>query len=99
MGSATVRFWDFHQWVRPYLDAAGDWPMAGSQPWFDLPDNHPAKWAAVLDAARHHVLRVECGQERLAEASREVASAADWRSIAAAIFARRSSGYIRRGIA
>lgn len=82
-GSATVRWWDFHEQhvLQPYLDVAGDFPLAGTQAWFDLPDTDPAKWAAVLFAASHHVLRMETAQEARCEASRAVSGAADWAAI------------------
>ncbi len=56
--------------------------MAGTQEWFDLDDSDPVKWASVLLAAEHHVLRCETGQEHLAEASRAVAESADWTRVA-----------------
>jgi len=83
VGSATtVRWGDFHlEWAQPYLDAAGDWPMAGTQAWFDLPDTDARKWAAVVSAASHHVLRVETAQEAQRDASHAVSAAADWTAI------------------
>jgi hypothetical protein len=85
MGSDDeVCWWDFHQWVQPYLDELGDWPMVASPAWFDLDDTDPRKWAAVLSAAEHWTLRVETYQQTvgrpdpLAEASRAISAAENW---------------------
>ncbi|MBU3749821.1 MAG: DUF2742 domain-containing protein [Mycobacterium sp.] len=57
-------------------------PLLGTPAWCELPDDDPAKLAAVLDGGCRHALRLELGQEALAEASKAVAAAADWRGIA-----------------
>lgn len=98
MGSAAVRWSDFHEWVQPYLDAAGEWPMVGSQPWFDLPDTDPRKLAALLDASQHWALRVETCQHARCEASQDISATADWHRIADQIRLRRSSAYIPRKV-
>jgi hypothetical protein len=95
IASQSVRFWDVHCFVQPWLDAAGEWPMAGTQAWFDLGATHPRKWAALLDAARHHALRCETAQAALAEASRDISAAADWGAVANEI-RRRREAYIPR---
>lgn len=82
MNSRQVRWFDFHEWVQPYLDAAGEWPMVGSQAWFDLPDDDPRKFAAICDAAQHFALRLETCQQARAEASRAVSAAEDWTQVA-----------------
>ncbi len=64
--------------VEPWLAAVGSWPMAGTIAWQLLDETDPVKWAAILDAAQHHILRLELNQEARAEASRAVAGAADW---------------------
>ena len=69
--------------------------MVGTPAWCELPDDAPAKWAAVLDAAQHWALRVETCQEHLAEASRDVSAAEDW-SVIAAETLHRSGAYIPR---
>jgi hypothetical protein len=80
--SQQVNWWSVHTFVAERLDAAGSWPMAGTAEWVALPDNHPSKTAALLDAARHWALRVDTCQQGLAEASRDVSGAADWSAIA-----------------
>nr|WP_231984184.1 DUF2742 domain-containing protein [Mycobacterium sp. E342] len=91
----AVSWWSVHEFVAPWLAAAGDWPMAGTPAWVELPDTDPAKWAAVLDAARHWGLRVEAAQLTFGEASHAVAAAADWSAIAGEI-RRRNGAHIPR---
>jgi hypothetical protein len=81
-GSQQVRWWDLREGMRPDLAAVGDWPMAGTQAWFDLDDSDPRKMAALLDAAQHWVLRVETCQQARAEASHDISAATDWAAIA-----------------
>jgi hypothetical protein len=91
----TVSWWPVHQLVVPVLDRVGSWPMAGSVRWVGLDNCDPAKWAAVLDAARHHALRVETAQMSLADASHAIAGAEDWAQIARETL-QRSAAYIPR---
>jgi hypothetical protein len=64
------------------LERVGSWPMAGTPAWCELPDDDPAKLAAVLDAARHFALRVETCQVARCDAGRDIAAGADWSAIA-----------------
>jgi hypothetical protein len=80
--SRSVRWFDFHLWVQARLDAAGDYPMAGTQAWFDLDYGDRRKWAAALDAASHHIVRVQTCQEAECEASHAVSAAEDWGRVA-----------------
>lgn len=50
----------------------------GTAAWCSLAHDNPAKWAALLDGARHWALQLELNQQARAEASRAVAGAADW---------------------
>ena len=95
ISSRQVSWWDVHEYVQPSLDSAGPWPTAGTPAWCALDDDDPAKLAALLDAAQHHVLRVETAQAALAEASRAVAAGADWPALAAEIVRGRAA-YIPR---
>lgn len=70
--------------------------LAGTPEWDQLPDDHPDKISAVLAAGVHHALRVDIAQERRAEASREISSAADWSALAKRIAQGRGSAYIPR---
>jgi len=82
IASRTTDWWSVRSFVAPYLDAAGDYPMAGTLAWQELPAADARKWAALLDAASHHILRVETAQEARAEAAKAVAAAADWPRVA-----------------
>jgi hypothetical protein len=88
-----------HEWVQPYLEAAGPLPMVGSPGWCELDDTDPAKVAALFDAAQHWALRVETCQQARAETSRDISAAADWPAIGAEIYYRRISGRIPRDVA
>lgn len=76
--SQQVSWFDVHEFVLPKLKKVGDWPMAGSPEWCLLDDRDPVKWAAVLDAGQHWILRVEGWQTADCEASSEISSAMDW---------------------
>jgi len=80
--SQQVSFWSVHEFVQRYLETAGHYPPAGTPTWCELADGDRRKWAALLDAAQHHVLRVETAQEQRARASHDVATAADWPAVA-----------------
>ncbi len=81
MGSQQVSWYSVHEYVQPWLEAAGDWPLIGSPEWVELPFNDARKKAAVLDAARHWALRLETCQEARCEASKDVAASAGWSAI------------------
>lgn len=88
--SQQVSFWSVHTFVQRYLDSAGEFPMCGSPAWCLLPDDSRQKWAALLDFAQHHALRVETAQEERAEAAKAIAGAADWSRVAHEIRQRSS---------
>ena len=69
--------------------------VAGSPRWNMLPDDHPDKIGAVLAAGVHHALRVDLSQAAIADASREIASAADWSQVGR----QRPASYIPREVA
>jgi hypothetical protein len=95
--SRQVDWWSVHTHVQPLLVRVGSWPMAGTPTWVSLDDGDPAKLAALYDAAQHHALRVDAAQVALADASRAIASAADWAAIAREA-QRRSGIYIPRRV-
>ncbi|MDQ1307869.1 MAG: hypothetical protein QG671_3703 [Actinomycetota bacterium] len=98
MQSRTVDWWSVHLYVEPTLDEVGSWPMVGSLLWQHLPTDDPAKLAAIFDAAQHWALRVDTCQAQLAEASRDIAAAADWPKIARNAIQRQGI-YIPREVA
>jgi Protein of unknown function (DUF2742) len=81
ISAQSTSWWDVHQFVQPCLDQVGGWPLIGSPEWCLLPDDHPAKWASLLDAAQHWALRVETCQIAECEASHEISGAWDWGQI------------------
>ena len=91
----SVEWWRVHLHLLPLLQEVGCWPMAGTITWQQLEDQDPVKLASLLDAARHHVLRVDTAQTALAEASREISKSADWSQISRT----RSGVYIPREVA
>jgi Protein of unknown function (DUF2742) len=80
--SSAVSWSSVHEHVAPMLEQVGSWPMVGTPAWCALPDDDPAKWAALLDAAQHWALRVETCQEARAEASHAISAAVDWSDVA-----------------
>lgn len=78
--AAAVSWLSVHLWVSDRITPG--FPMAGTPAWCLLPDDNPLKLSAVLDAGQHWALRIEGNQEALAEASKAIAGAADWRSVA-----------------
>lgn len=79
--SQQVSWWSVHEFVQAVLNQVNDWPTAGTPAWCTLSHENPAKWAALLDAAQHHSLRLELNQEARADASKAVSSAADWSKV------------------
>jgi hypothetical protein len=82
VSSQAVSWWDVHEHVAPFLEAAESWPTVGTPAWCATPDDDPRKMAALLDAARHWALRMDSCQEARCEASRSVSSAVDWSAVA-----------------
>ncbi|MGO9283585.1 MAG: DUF2742 domain-containing protein [Mycobacterium sp.] len=91
VSSQAVSWWDVHEHVAPFLEAAKSWPTVGTPAWCALPDDDPRKMAALLDAARHWALRMDSCQEARCEAGRAISAAplftnsgdpVDWSAIA-----------------
>lgn len=93
--SQQVSWWSVREFVAAVLDQVNGWPMAGTPAWCSLAHDDPAKWAALLDAAQHHSLRVEACQEAAAQASHDIAEAADWDAVSREI-RERQDFYSRR---
>jgi hypothetical protein len=81
VGARSVSWRQVHRFIGPVLDAVKDWPTVGTPAWCSLAHEDPRKWAALLDAAQHHALRLELNQQTLADASKEIAAAADWAAV------------------
>lgn len=89
--SRSVTWWPVHEFMAALIVQANDLPVAGTPAWCLLGDGDPRKLLAVAAAGEHHVLRVEMAQEARAEASKSVASAADWRGVAREIQQRQDA--------
>ena len=81
VSSQQVNWWTVHEHVAPLLTQVGAWPMVGTPEWCDLPDDDPAKLAALYDAAQHWALRIETCQAARCEASQAISAAANWAAI------------------
>jgi Protein of unknown function (DUF2742) len=95
--SQQVCWWEVHEFVQTVLDQVNDWPMLGTPAWRSLDSDSPQKWAALLDAAQHHALRLELNQEARADASKAVSGAVDWKECERQI-RRRREVYIRQAV-
>jgi hypothetical protein len=80
--SQQVSWWSVREFIAPVLNQVNDWPTLGTPAWCSLAHDDPRKWAALLDGAQHWALRVETCQAAMAEASRDISTAADWPAIA-----------------
>jgi hypothetical protein len=98
VNSQQTSWWSVHEHVAPMLEQVGSWPAIGTPAWCQLPDDDPAKVAALYDAARHWALRLECHQFARREASRDIAAGTNWSGIAQSVRAR-AGVYIPREVA
>jgi Protein of unknown function (DUF2742) len=64
-----------HHHIAPLLEKTGSWPTVGTPAWCALPDDDPAKLAAIYAAARHEALRIAMMQEAAEQASKAVSAA------------------------
>jgi len=81
-----VAWFEVHLWRDRMLEQLGvqSFPVVGTPSWCALPDDHPVKLAAAVDAAQHHALRADTAQEQLAAAAQAISAAEDWSAIARA---------------
>lgn len=95
MDSRQIGWWSVYELLAPLL---GDRPPAlpGTPTWQQLPADHPDKWRALLWSAVWWSLAQDTRQEASADASREIAAAADWSNLARRITSRNENNYIRR---
>lgn len=96
LASQQVSWSDVHSFVLRRLQTVRDWPLAGSPAWCDLGDCERVKWASLLDASQHWVLRLEYFQTVEADASSDISAAGDWAGIARTL-ARRDAFLASRG--
>ncbi|PVB14800.1 DUF2742 domain-containing protein [Mycobacteroides abscessus] len=79
--SRQVAWWEVHEFVQPYIEAVGPFPVAGTVAWQLLSDTDPGKWAALLDAAQHYALRLDVDQEAAIAAGRSISRSQDWGAV------------------
>ena len=98
LGSQQVSWWATHEFLEAAVAQAncGPLPTAGTPAWCALSDGDPRKLLALAAAGEHWALRLDTAQEHLAEASREISSAADWSSLARHVQTGRGSRYVPR---
>jgi len=87
IASRTICWEPVHDYVeklasRLGVDLRNPMPFPGTLAWLALPDDSPVKKSALLLAASQRVLHLEVEQENRADASKDVAAAADWPAIA-----------------
>lgn len=86
--SRQVSWWPVYDYINRQrrrfgaLELSG--PLLGTPAWVVLPDDHPAKLSAVLNAAEAVAYSVNADQAAAAAASRAISAAADWSAIAKA---------------
>lgn len=95
-GSQQVAWFTVYELVAPLLATIPTWPAAGTPAWQQLEDDDPRKWAAILDAGIHWALRIDSEQSARAQASQDISTASDCRSIARRIQQGRGTAYIPR---
>jgi hypothetical protein len=84
VSSQQVNWWTVHELVAAVLNQVNDWPTLGTPAWCSLAHDDPRRWAALLDGAQHHALRLELNQEVRREAGRAVSGAVDWSAVSKA---------------
>lgn len=84
--SQQVNWLTVRRFILPVLEKVDEWPTPGTPAWCLLAHGDLRKWAALLDGAQHHALRLELNQEARAEASRAVSVAIDWPAVSQEMF-------------
>lgn len=82
ISAQQVSWWSVYAWAQKYLDHVGSYPWPGTPAWCLLPDDSREKWAAILDFAQHHALRVEVAQQAQADAGTAISQATNWSAVA-----------------
>jgi hypothetical protein len=92
--SRQVNWWAVHEFVasvEAVVPAGERPPWPGTPAWCEMDDRDTRKLLAVAKFGVHHALRVETAQQARAEASKAIAAATDWRSVAGEITQRRAA--------
>jgi hypothetical protein len=86
IGSRQIAYLTVYELISPILGQPGLIP--GTPAWCELDDEDPEKWRAVLWAAVWWCVDHEARQEAMADAGREISSAADWSAVSRGIRSR-----------
>ena len=80
--SRSVAWWPVYELLAPHLGPPGSCPILGTPAWVALPDDHPDKLEAILNAALWWAVAEDLRQESRADASKDIAAARDWAGLA-----------------
>ena len=82
--SQQVSWWEVHQYRGRVLKSYDiqTFPIVGTPAWCALPDGHPVKLVAALDAAQHWALRLDTAQAARCQAAQNIAGSTDWKAVA-----------------
>lgn len=95
--SQEVSWWATHQFISALVAQANTaLPWAGTPAWRDLDDADPRKLLSLALAGEHWVLRVEIGQDAIADAGQQISAAEDWSQTARAVQRRREIDTLRK---
>jgi Protein of unknown function (DUF2742) len=83
LGSQQRDWYSTHLFLEAYRAQAncGPIPAAGTPSWRSLEFNDPRKLLSLALDGEHHVLRCEVAQSAMADGSRAVSAAADWKQV------------------
>lgn len=97
LDSSQVSWWATHMFVTALVGQANaTLPWAGTPAWRALDDADPRKLLALAVAGEHHVLRIEIGQDAIADAGQQISAAADWSQVARDVHRRHEIDELRR---
>ncbi|WP_422745176.1 DUF2742 domain-containing protein [Mycobacterium sp. WMMD1722] len=95
--SQEVSWWATHVFITEMVAQANTTlPWAGTPAWRALDDADPRKLLSLAVAGEHHVLRVETGQDAIAQANVDLSTAEDWTEVARRVQRRHEIDEIRR---
>lgn len=94
--SQEVSWWATHVFITELVAQANTTlPWAGTPAWRALDDADPRKLLSLALAGEHHVLRIESGQQAIAEAGEAISAAEDWSQVAQQVQRRREIDRLR----
>lgn len=95
--SQEVSWWATHMFITEVVTQANTTlPSAGTPAWRALDDADPRKLLALAVAGEHHILRVEIGQDAIADAGEAISESEDWSKVSRDVQRRREIDDLRR---